>query len=88
MSDDEAYLRHILEAIEIIRQYADAGEEAFRKDRMRQDAIIRRLGVIGDATKHLSGPTRAAEPEIPWRRIAGMRDRLIHGYASVDLDAV
>jgi uncharacterized protein with HEPN domain len=88
VSRDELYLRHILEAIDAIRSYSEGGVEAFRSDPMRQDAIIRRLEVIGEATKEISAESRGAEPNIPWRRIAGMRDRLIHGYASVDLEIV
>lgn len=88
MSRDELYLQHILDAIEVVRGYVEVGEEAFRGDVMRQDAILRRLAVIGEAVKLLSPDALAAEPQTPWRRIAGMRDRLIHGYASVDLDIV
>lgn len=88
MSRDELYLRHILDAVEIIRTYAEAGEAAFHSDQMRQDAIVPRLEIIGEATKQLTRESRQEQPQIPWRRIAGMRDRLIHGYAGVDLHAV
>ena len=64
------------------------GYDTYLDDRMRQDAIVRRLEVIGEAVKQLSESSRTAEPDIPWRRIAGMRDRLIHGYAGVDLEIV
>jgi uncharacterized protein with HEPN domain len=53
-----------------------------------QDAVVRQLEVIGEATKRLSVPLREAHPEIPWRRIAGLRDVLIHDYMGVDIDAV
>jgi uncharacterized protein with HEPN domain len=53
-----------------------------------QDAVIRQLEIIGEATKRLSENLRAAHPDIPWRRIAGMRDVLIHDYLGVDLNAV
>lgn len=88
MSRDELYLRHILDAIEIIRSYAEAGEASFHSNQMRQDAIVRRLEIIGEATKQLTSESRQKEPDIPWRRIAGLRDRLIHGYAGVDFHAV
>ncbi len=88
MSRDELYLRHILDAIRTIEQYIAAGREAFMGDPMRQDAVMRRLEIIGEATKQLSREVTADRPEIPWRRVAGLRDRLIHGYASVDLDTV
>jgi uncharacterized protein with HEPN domain len=54
-------------------------------DRMRQDAVIRKLEIIGEAVKQLSDATRQRQPEIPWRQIAGMRDRLTHNYFGVDL---
>jgi len=55
---------------------------------MRQDAIIRKLEVIGEAVKQLSDNARDSRPDIPWRRVAGMRDRLIHQYFGADLDLV
>ena len=64
------------------------GEEAFLADRMRQDAIIRKLEIVGEAVKRLSDATRAQRPEIPWKQIAGMRDRLMHAYFGVDLGLV
>ena len=65
MKDQRLYLGHIREAIADIRIYAAGGEEAFRSDRMRQDAIIRKLDVIGEAVKQLSDETRSREPAIP-----------------------
>ncbi len=88
MRDERLYLGHILEAIADIRTYAEAGEVAFRADRMRQDAIIRKLEVIGEAVKQLSDETRRQQPAIPWRQIAGMRDHLTHAYFGVDLGLV
>lgn len=72
MKDERIYLEHIRDAIIDIRAYASVGEEAFLADRMRQDAIIRKLEIIGEAVKRLSEATRAQRPEIPWKRIAGM----------------
>ncbi len=50
--------------------------------------MIRQIEIIGEAVKRLSPALTAADPAVPWRQIAGARDRLIHGYFSVDLDAV
>ena len=88
MSEDRIYLLHVRDAIADILVYAEAGEDAFLRETMRQDAIIRKLEVIGEAVKQLSDNTRESKPDIPWRRLAGMRDRLIHQYFGVDLDLV
>jgi uncharacterized protein with HEPN domain len=55
---------------------------------MRQDAVIRKLQVIGEAVKLLPDSVTTQRPEIPWRRIAGMRDKIIHEYFGVDLELV
>ena len=63
-------------------------EGAFKASRLHQNAVIRSLEVIGEAARHVSPATRGAHPQVPWREIAGMRDRLIHGYAEVRIDLV
>ena len=57
-------------------------------ERMRQDAVIRKLEIIGEAVKQLSDETKQRRPEIPWKQIAGLRDRLTHAYFGVDLGLV
>lgn len=88
MKDDSLYLGHITEAVERILTFAAAGEGAFRRDLMMQDAIIRNLQVMGEAVKKVSAETRASHPEVPWKDIAGMRDRVVHDYFGVSLDIV
>lgn len=88
MKDDSVYLRHILEAIERIRSYTSAGGEAFRGDPKTQDAVIRNLQVIGEASKKISTKTRDAHPDVPWKNMTGMRDRVVHDYFGVSLDIV
>lgn len=88
VKDDSVYLRHIRDAISDIQQYASVDRAAFHGDRMRQDAIIRKLEIIGEAVKKLSDRATSRSPEIPWKQIAGMRDRLTHDYFGVDLALV
>jgi uncharacterized protein with HEPN domain len=88
VKDQSAYLGHILDAIQDVEQYAGVGREAFMAERMRQDAIIRKLEIIGEAVKNLSDAIKQRSPETPWRQIAGMRDRLTHAYFGVDLGLV
>ncbi len=85
---DRDYLAHILDAIADIESYASAGQRAFFADRMRQDAVIRKTAIIGEAARHLSEAAKGLAPEIPWRSIIGTRDRLVHGYFRVDLNLV
>ena len=61
------------------------GSDVFKAERMRQDAVIRKLEIIGEAVKQLSSATKERRPEIQWKQIAGMRDRLTHDYFGVDL---
>ena len=79
MKDERVYLGHIREAINDLEAYTSAGRDAFMGERMRQDAVIRKLEIIGEAVKQLSATTKERRPEIPWKQIAGMRDRLTHG---------
>lgn len=88
MKDDQIYLNHILEAIEDIEHYTASGYEAFVRERMQQDAVIRKLEVIGEAVKQLSAATKAVRAEIQWREIAAMRDKMIHEYFGVNLEIV
>jgi uncharacterized protein with HEPN domain len=88
LSRDRPFLLHIVDACERIERYTTAGKEEFLADAMVQDAVLRNLEVIGEAVKGLSEEARADAPDIPWRQIAGLRDRLIHAYFGVDLHLV
>jgi uncharacterized protein with HEPN domain len=88
LNSEEVYLLHILDAIGQIEEYTSGGEASFFAERMVQDAVIRNVEIIGEAVKQLPEELRDEHPEIPWSRIAGMRDMLIHQYSSVDLQIV
>lgn len=80
--------RHILDAIDRIDRYAAPGRAAFDSDRMRQDAIVRNLEIIGEAVSRVPDEIRALAPEFSWREPVGMRNWLIHGYDVVDPEIV
>ena len=88
MTDDRTYLKHIRDAIGKITAYTAGGRAAFLQDTLIQDAVVRNLEIIGEAVKHLSEALRQQHPEIPWKRIAGMRDEMIHEYFGVDITIV
>jgi uncharacterized protein with HEPN domain len=87
--DDSVYLRHILDAVSRIEEYTRGIERrAFIEGHMVQDAVMRQIEIIGEATKKLSKEIRDRHAQIPWKDMAGLRDKLIHGYFGVDLDSV
>jgi uncharacterized protein with HEPN domain len=86
---DAASLLDILLSARLARAYV-AGKtwEAFVADRQCQDAVVRRLEVLGEAARRVSVGARAALPGLPWRQMVGMRNRMIHEYDRVDLAVV
>ena len=87
--DDSVYLAHILDALHQIVEYTNGLDyETFRTKRMVHDAVIRQFEIIGEATKNLSDDFRSKNRTIPWKDLAGFRDKLIHQYFGVDLTLV
>jgi uncharacterized protein with HEPN domain len=88
-ADQIGRLRDILQAARLVAAYVkDISEADFLANTEKQDAVIRRLEIIGEATAHLSETTRQAIPELPFRRMRGMRNIVAHDSANVDLKIV
>jgi uncharacterized protein with HEPN domain len=81
-------LQDILTAIRRVQGFPIPDRETFMASDVLQDAVVRNLEIIGEATKRLSDACRQQHPQIPWRQMAGMRDVLIHAYDRVDLEEV
>lgn len=89
MKDQKLYILHILDSISRIERYTDGlSEDEFYKDFLIQDAVIRNIQVIGEASKKVDILIKEAHTDIPWRQIAAMRNKVIHEYFGVDLQAV
>jgi len=87
--DMRPYIQDILESIEAIEEYVQfTTEEQFYRNRQVQDAVLRRLEIIGEAVKKLDEDFKNRYPEIPWKKIAGLRDVLIHEYFGVSLKRI
>ncbi len=88
MTDDRALLLHVRDALDGVAAFTVEGHDAFLVDAKTQFAVIRALEIVGEAVKRLSPALKLAHPDVPWRAIASMRDRLIHDYFGVDLAVV
>jgi uncharacterized protein with HEPN domain len=89
MNREKQYLLDMLNSAKLAMSYvADRTEELFYQDVMYQDALIRRIEIIGEAARRISSVTQAEMQEIPWQEIIGMRNILIHEYDDVSLRVV
>ena len=89
MPRDRLFLKHMLAAMERVGELIGRiDREAFDRDWVLQDAVMRELEVLGEAAGRVSPALVQAHPEIPWREITGLRHKLIHDYFEVDLSIV
>ncbi|HDQ03017.1 MAG TPA: DUF86 domain-containing protein [Deltaproteobacteria bacterium] len=83
------YLTDILDAINDIETFLKNTDfNKFQSDNMRRNAVVRSLEIIGEASRNIPDELRQQYKDIPWKRMAGMRDKLIHGYFGVDYESV
>lgn len=89
MRDVKLYLRDIIEAMSAIEKFVEGIDfETFKNDDMRLSAVIRKFEIIGEATKNIPEEVRKLKPEIPWKEMAGFRDKLIHFYFGIKHELV
>lgn len=83
------FLQHIIESIEAIERYMKGvSKEKFCQNQQKQDAVVRRIEIIGEAVKNLPLNFRKKYPQVNWREAAGMRDVVVHEYFGVDISIV
>ena len=89
MRDYGLYLKDILAAMKSVETFVERMDfEEFRADDKTASAVIRKFEIVGEATKNIPGDIRRRYPQVPWKEMAGMRDRLIHFYFGVDYQLV
>lgn len=88
MKDDTVYLQHILECIRRIEEHASQGYPTFFASHTLQDATLRNLQTLSEATQRLSVHAKASQPHIPWQQIAAFRNVIVHNYLGIDLEQI
>lgn len=87
--DDTVFLRHILDASNKIEEYlTNINETSFHQNSLIQDGVVRQIEIIGEAARRISKDIQNGSPNVPWQDIMDMRNKLIHEYFGVNLQAV
>jgi uncharacterized protein with HEPN domain len=81
-------MAHMRDCLDRIFEYTNAERSRFDASRLVQDAVIRNLQTLAESSQRLSSETKATEPQIPWRELAGFRNVIVYGYLGADLGAV
>ena len=88
MREDRVYLQHIAECIRRIEENTNKGQEEFLQSHTLQDAVLRNLQTMSEATQRLSDNSKSKYPQIEWSRIAAFRNVLVHNYLGIDLEII
>lgn len=88
MRDDAVYLRHIAECIRRVEENTVVGKAEFLNSHTVQDATLRNLQTMSEATQRLSGAARLTQPEVEWSKISAFRNVLVHNYLGIDLELI
>ena len=85
---DEVYLRHILECLNRIQEYTAGSKKTFLADHKTQDAVLRNLQVMAESTQKISGEIKNAHSELPWKKLGGFRNILVHNYLGINIERI
>lgn len=88
MIDDCTLLRYVQDGIDVIQRRVGDDRDRFKWDDLLQDAVLRRLETVTDASSRLSEDLRARHPDIDWKAIRGLRNRLAHSYLDIEIDVL
>src|SRR5215216_5552108 len=88
MRDDSVYINHIAECIRRVEENTKKERDEFIQSHTLQDAVLRNLQTLSEATQRLSDTVKARYPEIEWSRIAAFRNVLVHNYLGIDMDII
>ncbi|MEO5888440.1 MAG: DUF86 domain-containing protein [Anaerolineales bacterium] len=87
--DDTVYLRHILDAIELVEDYTKGmSENDFLSNSMAHDAVVRQIEIIGEAARNISDEFQEKHSSLPWAKMTGIRNKVIHEYFNINYSIV